>query len=93
MLIIQWPTEESKKHVGKEQSKARVSNSSSQLKDEEAIMAYVFPSTKEKEETLVNIDKWQLKITHAPMPKQKNTYIGFLHSPSHKAQGIIHKEG
>ena len=57
MLIIQWPTEESKKHVDKEQSKARVSYSSSQLKDEEAITPYVFSSMKDQEETLVDIDK------------------------------------
>ena len=47
MLIIQRPTEEFKKHVDKEQSKARVSYSSSQLKDEEAITPYVFSSMEE----------------------------------------------
>ena len=57
MLIIQRPTEESKKHVDKEQSKACVSYSSSQLKDEEAITPYVFSSTKDQKETLVDIDK------------------------------------
>ena len=57
MLIIQRPTEESKKHEDKEQSKVCASYSSSQLKDEEAVTPFVFPSTKEKEETLVDIDK------------------------------------
>ena len=57
MLIIQRPTEESKKHVDKEQSKARAFYSSSQLKDEEVVTPYVFSSTEEQEETLVDIDK------------------------------------
>ena len=57
MLIIQRPTEESKKHEDKEQSKVCPSYSSSQLKDEEAVTPYVFPCTKEQEETLVDIDK------------------------------------
>ena len=57
MLIIQRRTEESKKHLDKEKSKERVSYSSSQLKDEEAVKPYVFPRTKEQEETLVDIDK------------------------------------
>ena len=43
--------------------------------------------------TLLDIDKGQIKINHAPMPKQKKTYIDALHSPSRKVQGIIHKEG
>ena len=57
MLIIQRPTEESKKHEDKEQSKVCSSYSSSQLKDEEAVTPYVFPCTKEQEEILVDIDK------------------------------------
>ena len=57
MLIIQRPEEESKKHVDKKQFEAHASYSSSQLKDEEAVTPFVFPSTKEKEETLVDIDK------------------------------------
>ena len=59
--------EESKKHVDKEQSEAHESYSSSQLKNEEAVMPYVFSSKQDKEETLVDIDKGQLKITLAPM--------------------------
>ena len=55
--------------MDKEQSEVHVSYSSSQLKDEEAVTPYVFSSTEEQEETLINIDKGQLKITHAPMPE------------------------
>ena len=83
MLIIQWPTEESKKHEDKEQSKVFASYSSSQLKDEEVVMPYVFSSTEEQEETLVDIDKWQLKITPAPIPEQK-THTLMSYIPPHK---------
>ena len=38
-------------------NQAHASYSSSQLKDEEAVTPYVFPSMKEQEETLVDIDK------------------------------------
>ena len=78
--------------MDKEQYEAHASYSSSQLKDEEVVMPYVFSSTEEKEETLVDIDKGQLKITPPPMPEKK-PYINALHSPSRKVQGIIHKEG
>ena len=57
--------------MDKEQSKAHASYSSSQLKDEEAVMPYLFSSIEEQEETLKDIDKGQLKITPAPSSEQK----------------------
>ena len=74
-LIIQRQEEESKKHVDMEQSEAHVSYSSSQLKDEEEVTPYVFSSTEEQGETLVDIDQGKLKIILAPMPKQKHIHL------------------
>ena len=59
------------------------SYSSSQLKDEEAVMPYVFSSTEENEETLDDIDKGQLKITPTLMPEQK-THTLMPYTPPHR---------
>ena len=68
--------------MDKEQLEAHASYSSSQLKDEEAVTPCVFSSTKEQEETLVDSDKGQLKITPAPMPEQK-THTLMPYIPPH----------
>ena len=62
-----------------EQLEAHASYSSSKLKYEEAVTPYVCLSTEEQEETLDDIDKGQLKITPAPMPKQKtHTLVSYI---------------
>ena len=79
--------------MDKEQSEAHASYSSSPLKDEEVITPYVFSSTEAREESLIDIDQEQNQYHSCTYARTKSTYTGFLHSPSHKAQGIIHKEG
>ena len=69
--------------MDKEQSNAHASYSLSHLKDKEGVMPYVFSSTEEHEENLVDIDKGQLKITPAPMPEQK-THTLMPYIPPHK---------
>ena len=71
MLIIRRQEGEFKKHLDKEQSETHAYYPSTQLKYEKAITPYVSSSMEEQEETFDDIDKGQLKIIPALMPKQK----------------------